>query len=318
MKNLKQIAYSALIGSRKAILAVVQAFCRAAPASDISIGVQLAERSHHVTIDCSQQLARLLSSRVTMLDVGARGGLLPPFQRYAKHLDAILVEPDPVEAEGLRSSGFRVIDKALGSGHDKAVLHITRQPGASSLLSPDGPFMDFYAHGTSRYEVLKTVELETTTLSDALAPMVDRLDLLKLDTQGTELDILKGMGVYRPLFIQTEVAMLPIYTGQCMMWDVMAHLWPLGYMPFNFYISFVSPGPRAKFRPSLSQSYRGLPVGGDILLMPDWTRAEGRALIQGREKEFAALCLMFGMENILRYVLGTTDMQAKGEILKAL
>ena len=37
------------------------------------------------------------------------------------------------------------------------------------------------------------------------------LDYLKIDTQGAELEILKGMGEYRPLLIKTEVHFFSMY-----------------------------------------------------------------------------------------------------------
>ena len=318
MTILKNIAAHLLSYMRKLIIALFRLYCRLLPASDISITLQLIERGAHCNIDCSKQLSKLLSTPITMLDVGARGGLFPPFDRYAQHIDAILVEPDTSEAIRLRDLGYKVVDKALGASEGKGSLYVLRQSGASSLLPPTGQFMHLYAQGASRYDVVKNIDVEITTISAALSPMVDKLDLLKLDTQGTELDILKGVGSFHPLFIQTEVSMVPIYTGQCLMWDVVSNLWDAGYVPFNFYIGFISPGPRSKFRPSSPLSYRGMPTGGDALLMPDWTRPEGLALIAGREKEFAALCLIYGMENILRYVLECVDLPHKAEILRAL
>lgn len=318
MKSLKQIGLGCSRVVRSVILLLVRAYCRALPASDLSMAVQLVERGRHLVSDCSQQLSRVLAGPIVMLDVGARGGLQAPFDRYAAHIEAILVEPDPIEAARLASAGHRVVDKALGACRGTSVLHVLRHPAASSLLPPNGPFMDFYAHGSDRYDLVKTVEVETVTVDEALAPLVDRLDVLKLDTQGTELDILKGLGRYRPLIIQSEVSLVPIYSGQCMLWDVAAHLWAAGYVPFDQYVGFVAPGPRQKFRPSLPGSYRGLPAAGDILMMPDWTRPEGLALIRGREREFAALCLIFGMENILRYILARVDLDGKDAILKAL
>ena len=40
---------------------------------------------------------------------------------------------------------------------------------------------------------------------------INNLDYLKIDTQGAELEILKGIGNYRPLLIKCEVQLFPMY-----------------------------------------------------------------------------------------------------------
>ena len=40
---------------------------------------------------------------------------------------------------------------------------------------------------------------------------IQNLDYLKIDTQGAELEILKGLGDYRPLLIKCEIQIFPMY-----------------------------------------------------------------------------------------------------------
>ena len=40
---------------------------------------------------------------------------------------------------------------------------------------------------------------------------IEKLDYLKIDTQGAELDVLKGIGSYRPLLIKIEEHIFTIY-----------------------------------------------------------------------------------------------------------
>ena len=56
------------------------------------------------------------------------------------------------------------------------------------------------------YKVTRTVEIECDTLSSQLSRLnINLLDYLKIDTQGAELEILRGIGSFRPLLIKIEV-----------------------------------------------------------------------------------------------------------------
>ena len=58
------------------------------------------------------------------------------------------------------------------------------------------------------------------------------IDYIKVDTQGSELDILKGAGEYLKTArcIDIEVEFNPIYEGQCLFWEVDAYLRSNGFM----------------------------------------------------------------------------------------
>ena len=55
------------------------------------------------------------------------------------------------------------------------------------------------------YIITSKQEVECDTLSNLLNEFkIKNLDYLKIDTQGSELEILKGIGHYRPLLIRLE------------------------------------------------------------------------------------------------------------------
>jgi hypothetical protein len=60
----------------------------------------------------------------------------------------------------------------------------------------------------------------------------------------------------------------------------------------------------------------GLPLHGDVAFMPDWSREVGQALIRHRPRKYAALMLILGMEDVLRFVLDRLGLPEK-EIVEA-
>jgi FkbM family methyltransferase len=179
-----------------------------------------------------------------LVDIGGRGealsALMPlaPFSRY------YTAEPDREEAERLaqelprhgRWRDVTVMGEAIASTRGDADLHVTQQPGMSSLLEPDPAVVGRY-YVASKFEVVKVVQVRTLPLDEA-ASVYDFSDaaFLKLDTQGTELDILRSgerlvdgpvMGVY------TEASFHAFYKGQALFADIDAHLRQHGFELFS-------------------------------------------------------------------------------------
>ena len=65
------------------------------------------------------------------------------------------------------------------------------------------------------------------------------LDLLKIDTQGSEMSVLAGASTSlkerRIKFIIAELLFVPLYEKQSFFAEVTHHLWELGYDLFDFY-----------------------------------------------------------------------------------
>lgn len=120
----------------------------------------------------------------TVLDVGANVG------SWAKEAHAVWphAQITMVEANGkcepmLREAGFPYVIAALGKEPGQGTFY--KQPGADT-----GTGNSFYRELTPFFDNPDTEELEITTL-DELFPD-QSWDLVKLDTQGSECDILMG------------------------------------------------------------------------------------------------------------------------------
>ena len=300
---------------RKMILFLVRVYCRFVPGDDISIAVQMVERGSEKELDCTAVLNRLGARKLFFLDVGAAGGMDPLMAKYSNFVTPILVEPDPAEYARLKAAGHKVIGSALAEHSGSSTFYLTRKRTCSSLLPPTGRMARFYAGDSGKFDVEECLTLETQTIAEAMAGIGERLDFLKLDTQGTELSILRGLGGYKPLFIKVEMSVMEVYEGQALLWQVGEDLYKRGYMPFNLYLDFMAPTPRSSWRPRDWGSQRGLPAFGDLFVMPDWTRPEGRALFEGRDLELASLLLIFGMANIARYIWNDVETPNREKIL---
>lgn len=248
--------------------------------------------------DQSKRLARLLDRPLRYLDVGARGGLSSFLAHYSRFLETTLVEPEQSEAARLTSQGYRVIDKALGARRHQATLHVTRKGGLSSLLKPGGRFLDYYRGASDRFDVVKSVELPVTTIGEICAEWGEEFDFIKLDTQGTELDVLRGLGDSRPLFVITESSFLDLYESQSTFPETAGFLEERGYIIWD--LRFQTQPPPGK-RHGLRQD--GLPLHGDVGFMPNWRTEKGLAIISRSPRQWAALMLIYGLEDVLQYAL---------------
>ncbi|OGS38604.1 MAG: hypothetical protein A2506_11910 [Elusimicrobia bacterium RIFOXYD12_FULL_66_9] len=263
--------------------------------------------------DQSRRFERLLTRRLRHLDVGARGGPNSFLRHYERFLETCLVEPEPVEAVKLRAAGYRVVEKILSDKDGTETLRVTRKGGLTSTLEPTGRFVDYYRGDSDRFEVVKNIPLPATTIEAVCKESGTGFDLIKIDTQGSELTVLKGLGAQRPLFILCEISLVDLYKDQATFPELARFLEERGYLVWDLTMhAQPAPGQRAGLRQD------GLPVHGDAGFMPNWRTPEGKLLIASDPRAWAALMLMFGLEDVLHYILSTEDFPEKAAIAQAL
>lgn len=147
------------------------------------------------------QIVGLLASsgvKLTLADVGASLEPFPPFQPLLRHATYVGFDPDRREVHEVEvgSGRLAIVDKAVVADpdEDKARFFLTRNPTCSSTLRPRPEAVTPYLHG-SRFDVVDTAEVAATTLERALRSVgVERVDWLKLDSQGTDLRLLRSVG----------------------------------------------------------------------------------------------------------------------------
>jgi FkbM family methyltransferase len=168
---------------------------------------------------------------LTLVDVGAAGGLQDALKLYESYLDVVFIEPQKDAAEELRGTAhnfrsLKVIESALSSSDGPHRLHITKFAQCSSLLSPDEKVLSAYSVAPC-FDVVSTIEVNCSRYETLWklgnAPKVD---LIKADVQGAEYDVLIGFGslLQECLGVEIEAHLYPIYKQQKTLSDVVSML----------------------------------------------------------------------------------------------
>lgn len=152
-----------------------------------------------------------------LLDLGASGGTYQPFEAIKRQSRLIEVDPDDRDFSGNASKGVDriVVREAIISDKEQNLvdIHLTADPHCSSTLLPDVHKLKNYTYA-SLFEVQKSVSVPATSLDRLSLKLGFHFDWMKIDTQGSELEILKSM--QGPLLDQllccdAEISLYPHY-----------------------------------------------------------------------------------------------------------
>jgi FkbM family methyltransferase len=150
----------------------------------------------------TKRLLQELSSTVTLIDVGARWGAVSLWNEFGTKGRLICFEPDAEECKRLNSlkenENVIYVPMALAD-HDRGVtLNITDGIGCSSIYTPKRVLYEQYP-GCAIMRPVRAVSCASITLDQYCEQNnISGVDAIKLDTQGSELDILKGrVGMWR-------------------------------------------------------------------------------------------------------------------------
>lgn len=178
------------------------------------------------------------------LDIGARGGAHAPLREIAPVVNFVGFEPDAEECARLntaRPREFRsaaYLPYALGATSGASTLHLCRSGGASSVRPPNRVLLNRFPDA-GRFDVIATTPMTTRTLddlrSDAAAAIPPYVGFIKIDTQGSELDILRGARrmLKEAAAVELEVEFAPLYEGQPLFRDVDAFMAECGFSLFK-------------------------------------------------------------------------------------
>ena len=242
----------------------------------------------------------LKNKKLIGLDVGAQGGFnsdefFP--ERYNKYFESILVDPLKNSLEGKEST--HTINKGLWSSKGARKLYIlNKRPQSSSMYEPDKKSLSIYGFEEKDFhlfDVSKTETVECDTLSSSLKALnINTLDYLKIDTQGAELEILKGLENYRPLLIKCEVQIFPMYKKEPSWTEVTDLLYKLGYIVSDW--------------KKIGSHATRAPVEMDMVFIPNFLIESGKKLILEKEKEFISLMLISGQIKLLKKISKILDL----------
>ncbi len=160
-------------------------------------------------------------NKFVLSDIGAMGGIPKIWKTYEKYLRIITFEPDDREFTKLISKeNLLNLNFALAESSKYLDYYITAAHGKSSNIEPNADLLSQYPC-RSDYEVQRKITLSSSKVTslDILrgSESIPEIDFIKIDTQGSELSILKGGSnlILKDLLgIQVEVEFVPLYKNQ--------------------------------------------------------------------------------------------------------
>lgn len=179
-----------------------------------------------------------------VIDVGANTGQFARMIRGAGFAGRI-ISFEPVRQNFVELSKRMAGDAdwyghqlALGSSDGDATINVTQYSVFSSFFKPNQYSLRRF-EGDSEVVSQEIVQVRTLTgLFDSLLKGYDEPRVyLKLDTQGFDLDVLRGASAVLPSIaaLQTELSMMPVYDGAPTYHDTMRFLDAAGYQATGFF-----------------------------------------------------------------------------------
>lgn len=164
-----------------------------------SISLALRQNPHKKLSDCLQLLNG--NKRLTVVEVGVNEGkTISHLLEDRPNTDIFAIEPNTDVIPELKNKfpiNVKIFNHGLGEIKGKAILHITKAPRNSSQFMPNPDYIKTGRMKMKRepdgFDVVKTIPFQIITGDDFLIEQkIDNVDLLQLNTQGSEFMILKG------------------------------------------------------------------------------------------------------------------------------
>ncbi len=201
---------------------------------------------------------------IYVIDIGAAGGIHRRWERFGSNLKIFLFEPEKhafdklVDAHG-SDKRMKVFDCALSENGQEITVHLTKWPRSSSVYPTSKEYVEA-SHIRDHYEVVELVNLNSKRLADVYVD--PDLDLIKIDTEGYELPILKGGNnlLDSCIGLEIEVYFQQVRIGQHYFADVDSYCRSKGFTFIDFegvgkeddYSHFLLPSSRLESRGFIS------------------------------------------------------------------
>jgi FkbM family methyltransferase len=241
--------------------------------------------------------------KFVLVDVGARGGLDHVWQRVEDQILTIGFEPDHQSFGSLESSELRrYFPVALWERSEPLTLYCASSPGKTSVYRPCFETLRAFPD-PERFETVEEVRLPASRV-EALDTVLGNdgirdVDFIKLDTQGSELPILRGATatVATTAAVKVEVEFIEMYEGQPLFSDVDAFMREARFQLVDLQRRYWKRDGYTKY------PGQGQLVWADALYFrdqdaflsgledhdPDW--------VQSKVIKFAVACLLYGMHD---------------------
>ena len=247
---------------------------------------------------------KLNGKKIVALDIGAQGGFNSDnffSEKYNSFFENVLIEPIESEANKLKKNKY-TINKGIWSKQEiKKLFILDNRLGSSSMYQPDTKNFDLHnirEDDYKKYNITRTVEINCDTISNLLSELnLKNLDYLKIDTQGAELEILNGLGNYKPLLVKIEAHIFSMYKDVPSWHKLLNRLYELNYVVIDW--------------KGIGEHNSRVPAEMDIILIPNFNNDNGKNLIIKSKEKFISLMLIFGQLNLLKLILKRFNIDMK-------
>jgi FkbM family methyltransferase len=194
-------------------------------------------------------LSKSKSNKTIIIDVGAhRGESLKTFDKNAKKPYIYIgMEPNPDAysdfkklAESIKSekSEIHCLASAVGNVDGKVKFLKTNESAVGGILSPVKGLAERVPSGD--HLIHEEFEVDLVTVTTLVKNFnLDTIDVLKIDTEGYDLEVLKGavevILLKIPKIIITEIFFVPYRENQAYFWDLATFMEKHGYHFVNLY-----------------------------------------------------------------------------------
>lgn len=135
-------------------------------------------------------ILKQFNTKIRYYDIGASGGLQPRANNFIEVLNPIFIEPDISAFSQLEEKGYNAINCALWNEEKENTFSITNVQEVSSKYTPNFKLLNKYKD-SERFKIKKEIKMNCTTL-DNIIDKNNESFFMKIDTQGSEYEILKG------------------------------------------------------------------------------------------------------------------------------
>lgn len=189
----------------------------------------------------NQPFKRFSQLPFVLVDVGASGGIQKKWNQLQPYLRVIGFEPDErssAELQEMNSSDTSHVFFSVGLSDvkGKATLYLAKTKTDSSFFPSNQPFLKEFPLA-DRFDSIGTTDILVDTLDNQLREhAIGDADFIKVDTQGSELMILRGSEkiLKTSVFgVEVEVEFSELYRGQPLFADVDQFLRSLGFQLFD-------------------------------------------------------------------------------------
>ena len=242
------------------------------------------------------------TSPLFLIDIGASGGLEDNWKSAKKYLKVMGFEPDKTAWEKLnkiKEGNHKYLNTGLYNKKGSVNFNVAKKQQVSSIYSPNLKLLNQFPEA-DRFDIIKKIKIEVDSLDNVLESQnIGSPDFIKLDTQGSELDILEG-GIKTLksdiLGLEIEVEFAEMYESQHLFSDVDMFVRQNGFYLFDIQRFYF----KRKRGSTLGQS-KGQIIFGNTLYLVGLDRF--KEIIDGindpQEKKLKALkgfsiCFLYG------------------------